>query len=84
LLSKVLVEANLAIIAMRGRCAFKKSDVTRATSAVLATGLGVARVEVRKDAILVIPGKPAEESDERAAPNEWDEVLNAPNKKRTP
>jgi hypothetical protein len=69
---------------MRGRCAFKKSDVTRAARAVLAAGLEIARVEIRKDEIVVIPGKPAEESDEQDAPNEWDEVLtDAANKKRS-
>jgi hypothetical protein len=67
------------------RCAVpvhsKKTDVVRATRAVLATGLEVARVEINsKDGkITVVPGKP----DAGAPANPWDEVLtDAENEKR--
>jgi len=44
---------------MRGRCRFKKSDVTKATRAVLDAGLPVARVEVDHDgSIIIVPGNP--------------------------
>ena len=61
---------------MRRPSAFKKSDVTRATKAIVAAGLDIARVEIAKDgAIIVVPGKPdhaaPEDNEER---NEWDEV----------
>jgi hypothetical protein len=63
-------------VVMRRRCTFRKTDVMRATKAVQATGLQVARVEVWPDGlIVVVPGKP---SDIRtpAGDNEWDELLN--------
>jgi hypothetical protein len=66
---------------MRGRCAFKKTDAIRAIRAVLAAGLEIARVEFRKDEIVVVSGKPAEESepkdngDVKPIDNPWDEVL---------
>lgn len=61
---------------MRGPCAFKKRDVTRAAKAVQAAGLDIARVEIAKDgAIIVVLGKPdhatgvgGEET------NEWDDL----------
>jgi hypothetical protein len=44
---------------MRGPCAFKKRDVTRATKAVQAAGLNVARIEIDKDGrIIVVPSEP--------------------------
>jgi len=54
---------------MRGPCRFKKSDVTKATKAVLAAGLPVARVEVdHNGSITIVPGSPAEslQADETA------------------
>jgi hypothetical protein len=61
---------------MRRPSLFKERDVTRATKAVLAAGLDVARVEIAKDGVTtVVPGKPAEGGG--ATPtNEWDEVCN--------
>jgi hypothetical protein len=44
---------------MRRPCLFKERDVTRATKAVLAAGLEIARIEIGKDGgIIVVPGKP--------------------------
>jgi hypothetical protein len=66
---------------MRRPCAFKKTDVVRATRAVLAAGLEIARVEINsKDGkITVVPGK----ADAAAPANPWDEVLgDAENEKR--
>ena len=60
---------------MRRRSAFRKTDVTRATRAILAAGLDVARVEINKDGVIVVvPGKPEEPADERSETNEWDSV----------
>jgi hypothetical protein len=43
---------------------FKERDVARATRAVMAAGLNVARVEIEKDGrIVVVPGKGNEPSD---------------------
>jgi len=51
---------------------------------MLASGLEVARVEIRKDELVIFTGKPVEAVDEQDAANEWDEVLtNAPDKKRS-
>ena len=62
---------------MRRPSLFKERDVTRATKAVQAAGLDIARIEIAKDgAIIVVPGKQqqvaGEDSEER---NEWDDVL---------
>jgi hypothetical protein len=60
---------------MRRPCLFKERDVTRATKAVLAAGLGVDRVQIDKNGtIVVIPGKSAEEADRSSERNEWDDV----------
>lgn len=58
---------------MRRPCLFKKRDVTRATKAVRAAGLEIARVEINKDGVIVVvPGKPEETASSEAAPNEWE------------
>jgi len=58
---------------MRRPSIFKKTDLTRATRAVLAAGLEIARVEVTKDgAIIVVPGKPDERDEPDASPlDQW-------------
>lgn len=51
---------------------FKRTDVTRATRAVLNAGLDVARVEINKDGlIVVVPAKPGEPTNEQNAEDEW-------------
>jgi hypothetical protein len=58
---------------MRRPSAFKKTDITRATRAVIAAGLSVERIDVLKDGgFAIIPGKPKTQGELR---NEWDEVL---------
>ena len=60
---------------MRRPSIFKKTDVTRATKAVLAAGIGIARVEISRDGVIVVvPDKPSEIAT-TAGTNEWDEVL---------
>jgi hypothetical protein len=68
---------NLALKAlersMRRPPTFKKTDVTRATNAVLAAGLHVARVEINKDGLIaVVPAKSEEPATANAEDNEWD------------
>jgi hypothetical protein len=67
---------------MRRPSIFKKTDITRATRAVLAAGLAVARIEINKDgAIVVVPGKPEtpiradQINDSGAVPNALDREL---------
>ena len=60
---------------MRRPLIFKKTDVTRATKAVLAAGIGVARVDISRDGVIVVvPDKPSEIAT-TAGTNEWDEVF---------
>ena len=59
---------------MRRPSKFKKTDVTRAAKGILAAGIGIARVEISRDGVIVVvPGKPRE--DAAPAENEWDEVM---------
>jgi hypothetical protein len=58
---------------MRRRCTFRKADLIRATKAVQAVGLEVARVEVSREGLIVVV--PCKLSDNATKPNEWDEVL---------
>jgi hypothetical protein len=61
----------------RRPCLFKERDVTRATKAVLAAGLDVARIEISKDGVIVVvPGSSLDKTSPRSATaNDWDEVL---------
>jgi hypothetical protein len=61
---------------MRRASNFKKTDLTRATRAVLAAGLQIARVEVGKDgSIVVVPGKATELIQEDDTPEDVMKVL---------
>jgi hypothetical protein len=60
---------------MRRPSNFKKTDVTRATKAVLSAGLNVARIEISSNgSIVIIPGKPPERLSDDSELNEWDSV----------
>jgi hypothetical protein len=57
---------------MRRPSLFKERDVTRATKAVLAAGLPVARVEIsREGVIVVIPGTSQEPTDANTDLDKW-------------
>jgi hypothetical protein len=61
---------------VRGPCRFKKSDVTKATKAVLAAGLPVARIEVDHDgSITIVPGTPAEAVRPDETPDDLQKLL---------
>jgi len=62
---------------VRGPCAFKQRDVTRAVKATLAAGVPVARVEISKDGtIIVVTEKtPDEPRGDEPSHNEWDDAL---------
>jgi hypothetical protein len=53
----------------------RKSVLARVAQALTAAGLGVGRVEIRPDVMVVVPGKPGNVGNAAEA-NEWDEVLN--------
>jgi hypothetical protein len=58
----------------RGQCTFKQSDVTKAVKAVVAAGVGVARVEVDKDGRIVVIAGQAPPPEEGREGNEWDRI----------
>ena len=61
---------------MRLPSKFKKTDVTRAAKGILAAGIGIARVEISRDGVIVVvPGKPPSEIATTVQGNEWDQVL---------
>jgi hypothetical protein len=61
---------------MRGPCRFKKSDVKKATQAVLAAGLSVARIEVDRDgSITIVPGKPADPVQADETPDDLQKLI---------
>jgi hypothetical protein len=61
---------------MRRPSLFKERDVRRAAKAVLSVGLGIARVEIRQDGVIVIvPGKPEEPANVSPEINEWDHAV---------
>jgi len=60
---------------MRAPCQFKINDVTRATKAVRAAGMEIARVEIAKDGtIAVIPRKAQRATEPSGTTNENDPV----------
>lgn len=61
---------------MRRPSTFKKTDVTRATNAVIAAGLQVARVEISKEGlIVVVPCKSETTPAANTEANEWDAAV---------
>jgi hypothetical protein len=64
--------------------AFRQSVLTRAIKGMRAAGVELARVEVNTDGgFVLIPGKLGETANGSDHQNPWDEVLHAPEQKRT-
>jgi hypothetical protein len=54
---------------------FRQQDVTRAVKAVVAAGVGIARVEIDKAGKITIIALAVEQREEgRDEPNEWDNI----------
>jgi hypothetical protein len=59
----------------RRPCTFRQSDVTRALKAALATGIGVAKIEIDKDGkIVIVTGVPPQCDNDDSGANEWDRI----------
>jgi hypothetical protein len=56
----------------RAPCTFRQQDVTRAVKAVVAAGVGIARVEIDKTGKITIIALDAEPREGREEANEWD------------
>jgi hypothetical protein len=59
----------------RAPSTFRQQDVTRAVKAVVAAGVGIARVEIDKVGKIVIIAATGTEPAARMEANEWDTVL---------
>ena len=57
----------------RGSSAFRQADLARAVKALRAAGVGVVRVEIERDKITIVAGKPGETEQENSM-NSWDGV----------
>ena len=56
----------------RGPCTFKQQDVTRLLKATVAAGIEIQRIEIEPDGkMVVVAGKPLEQTDERRRRDEW-------------
>lgn len=60
---------------MRRPSIFKKTDVTRATRAVRAAGLEIARVEVAKDGSIIVVPRQSETTEELETPEDLRQLL---------
>ena len=61
---------------MRGPCRFKKSDVTKATKAVLAAGLPIARIQVDHDgSITIVPSRLADPLQTDETPDDLQKLI---------
>jgi hypothetical protein len=58
----------------RAPSTFRQADVTRAVRAVVAAGVGIARVEIDKAGKIVIIAAANEQASEMTEVNEWDRV----------
>jgi hypothetical protein len=59
----------------RRPCTFKKTDITRATKAVLDAGLEVDRIEIRDGMIALFPCKPEGPTSREPERTEWDSAV---------